>query len=132
MTKLLQACDDNAGRSLYTCDRAKAFHNLLVGTLIMYANFLCGIKQHIFAGKWKNAGVSARGFLSMVLLLDAIVHSEVFDRHMKLLQQAQCLELPSQRRQADYMEFSAEKGMMSDTSRKHDGDDGDEMENDEE
>jgi len=51
VTKLLQAYDDNAGRSLYTCDTAEAFHNLLVGTLIVYANFLCGIKQHVFAGK---------------------------------------------------------------------------------
>jgi len=103
VTKLLQACDDNAGRSLYTCDTVEAFHNLLVGTLIAYANFLCGIKQHVFAGKWKNAGVSARGFLSMVHLLNAVVHSEAFNRHMKLLQQAQCLELPSQQHQADYM-----------------------------
>jgi len=120
--KLLQACDNNVGRSLYTCDTAKAFHNLLVGTLIAYANFLCGIKQHIFAGTLKNAGVSACGFLSMVHLLDAIVHSKAFDQHIKLLQQVQCLELLSQQCQADYMEFSAEKGMMSDTPRKHDGD----------
>ena len=95
-TKLLQACDDDTGRSLYTCDMAKAFHNLLVGTLITYANFLCGIQEHIFTEKWKNTSVSAHGFLSMVCLLNAIVHSEAFDWHMKLLQQVQCLELPFQ------------------------------------
>jgi len=73
----------------------------------------------------ENASVSAHGFLSMVHLLDAIVHSKAFNQHMKLQQQVQYLELPSQQRQADYMEFSAEKGMMSDTPWKHDGDDGD-------
>ena len=79
--------------------------------------------------KWKNTGVSAHGFLSMVCLLDAIVHSEAFDWHMKLLQQVQCLELPSQQSQADYLEFAAEKGMTSDIPQrdnKNDEDDGDE------
>ena len=115
--KLLWACSDETGGSLYTCNTAKAFHNLLIWTLTTYARLLCEMKEYIVAEDWEAAGPHAGGFLGMAHLLNAIVHSAAFDEHMELLQQSQCLELPSLQCQADYLKFGGDKKWLNKHSR---------------
>jgi hypothetical protein len=141
--KLLRACSDETGGSLYTRDTAEAFHNLLVGTLITYARLLRDMKEYVHAKDWEGAaGPTTGGFLGMVRLLDVIVHSKAFDEHMELLQRSRCLELPSLQHRADYLRYTAKEGLIQayaphsgdsggdDGDDEADGDDGDDEDDD--
>ena len=112
-TKLLlpclrRLCHDNQNKSLYNEETITEFYHLLVATMLYYARALGDLDK---AENKMQKNIAASLVLRLTRLLNAIMVSGVFQRHITFLVQQNLLHMPSDQQQFLFHRFAVKNAM---------------------
>ena len=107
---LQRLCRDDQNKSLYNEETVVEFHHLLVATMLYYAQALGDLNMEEKARQEADIRVNSAApvVLRLTRLLNAIVVSGAFQRHIKFLVERNLLQMPSDKHQAVFHKFAVE------------------------